>query len=811
MMFTKISNFITKSRWLILVFWIGIAVVMSSISPNLSEEATKSQQTANSQSNEEAQKAARLMSGEFPEYNQNVTNSVTIALHREGGLQEEDKKYARELEQYLNSKREELKLTAVSSPFTNEALSLTQVSKDQEAAVIQLNIDITDAKQDNAKWLEESNEIMPKLRDYLSADSGQRGSAPAVPGELDVHLTNGNAMLQEIMATQSKSLALMLMLTLVLVLVVLLIIYRSPVAALLPILGVVFALIISQSLIAFAAKAGLTVTPSILEFLIVILFGAGTDYCMLIVSRFKEGLLKGMDAKEALRIAIPTAGEAIISSGFAVIVAFAIMGFANSFAFKALGPGVAIAVFVELLVVMTLIPAILSLLGEKVFWPFLPSKKLAKQHQTGVSRSKEGIWDRISGSVVKKPNRYIAVILIIMLPFILLLTRFEYDNDELAAQLPHNTESYRGIQIIADHFGKGEGQQNAATVILKSDQDLWSAGNLSLIEDLAGNLSGAEGVKQVITATRPTGEVLTPALIGSLSGQPAEGQGGDTAQADGKESIFKLQTDFLAQAPAIKDFMKGYISSGGNSIILNVVLEEGPYTSGSMDAISEIRSILGSSLESTGLSGATAYVGGPTATIKDFLDTQRSDFTFIILIIVGAIYVILAVLLRSLIAPLYMIATIILSFATSIGIAYATFRYLFGYDGLVSTVPIYGFVILVALGVDYNIFLMSKIKEEHQNGKTTVEAIRSGLSTTGVIITSCGIIMAGTFAAFLISPMRAFLELGFAIVVGLLLDTFVIRTLLVPAIAVKFGEMNWWPRKTAKVIAQPKPKAKHVQ
>ncbi|WP_248547763.1 MMPL family transporter [Paenibacillus odorifer] len=811
-MFTKISNFITKSRWLILVFWIGIAVVMSSITPNLSEEATKSQQTANSQSNEEAQKAARLMTEEFPEYNQNVTNSVTIAFHREGGLQEEDKEYARELEQYLNSKSEELKLTAVSSPFTDEALSLTLVSKDQEAAVIQLNIDITDAKEDNAKWLEESNEIMPKLRDYLSADSGLRGSAPAVPGELDVHLTNGNAMLQEIMATQSKSLALMLMLTLVLVLVVLLIIYRSPVAALLPILGVVFALIISQSLIAFVAKAGLTVTPSILEFLIVILFGAGTDYCMLIVSRFKEGLLKGMEAKEALRIAIPTAGEAIISSGFAVIVAFAIMGFANSFAFKALGPGVAIAVFIELLVVMTLIPAILSLLGERVFWPFLPSKKLAKQqNKKGAISSKEGIWDRISGSVVKKPNRYIAVILIIMLPFILLLTRFQYDNDELAAQLPQNTESYRGIQIIADHFGKGEGQQNAATVILKSDQDLWSAGNLSLIENLAGNLSEAEGVKQVITATRPTGEVLTPALIGSLSGQPAEGQAADTAQEDSKESVFKLQADFLAQAPAIKDFMQGYISSGGNSIILNVVLEEGPYTSGSMDAISEIRSILGDSLQSTELGPATAYVGGPTATIKDFLDTQRSDFTFIILIIVGAIYVILAVLLRSLIAPLYMIATIILSFATSIGIAYATFRYLFGYDGLVSTVPIYGFVILVALGVDYNIFLMSKIKEEHQKGKTTVEAIRSGLSTTGVIITSCGIIMAGTFAAFLISPMRAFLELGFAIVVGLLLDTFVIRTLLVPAIAVKFGEMNWWPRKTVKVIAQPKPKAKHVQ
>ncbi|WP_369435934.1 MMPL family transporter [Lysinibacillus fusiformis] len=250
------------------------------------------------------------------------------------------------------------------------------------------------------------------------------------------------------------------------------------------------------------------------------------------------------------------------------------------------------------------------------------------------------------------------------------------------------------------------------------------------------------------------------------------------------------------------------IANNGNSVIINVEMDYGPYTNEAIDTISEIRETIKFTLNNTDLHDATALVGGVTAGIKDLLDTQRNDFIFIIIIVIGAIYIILALLMRSLVSPIYMVGTIVLSFATTMGITYAIFKYAFGYEGLVSTVPIYGFVILIALGVDYNIFLMSRIRYEFESGKTTKEAIRDGLSVTGSIITSCGIIMAGTFAAFLVSPMKTFLELGVAIVVGLILDTFIIRTLLVPSIAIKVGELNWWPKRKIRVTSESRTKQK---
>lgn len=803
-----IINGVMRLRWFIFVFWIVMAAVMVSVAPNLSAEANKSQQQANSQSYDEAQKAAQLIAKEFPQYSKDAVNSMTITFYRKGGLREEDRKYAIELEKYLRTKRKQIRLKSITSPFVNnQQPSSTLISRDKEAALMILDINIASAQHNSTKWLEQSNEIIPKIRSYISENGGGRGTAPAVPSGLELHLTGGNATLQEIMAIQGKSLFQMLVLTIILVLVVLLIIYRSPIAAIFPLLGVVFALIISQGVLAFAARAGLSVSPNIMEFLIVILFGVGTDYCLLIVSRFKEEVLNGKGDKEALRSALPRAGAAIVSSASAVIVAFTCMGLAKSFAFKALGPGVAIAVLVELLVIMTLIPAIIALLGEKIFWPFVPSKRAKKMlhNQQADGERRTGIWPKIAHSVVNKPNRYIISTLVVMIPFIVLLSGFHYDNNVLSAQLPKTSDSYRGIQVMADHFGKGAGSQNSTSIVIQTKGIMWNISDLRVIEELSANLMKLNGVQQVFTATRPFGQKVTLETLTKANPRDSNATVEDgSASGFGSFSIFALPGDYVSKYPALKDYMKRYISKDGHSVIFNVTLKYGPYTNKAINTISDIRSAVKFTLNHTTLQGATEYVGGATAGIKDFLDTQRSDFNFIIIVVISAIYIILAMLLRSLVAPLYMVGTMVLSFATTMGISYVTFKYAFGYDGLVSTVPIYGFVVLVALGVDYNIFLMSRIQEEYEHGKTTIEAIRSGLASTGSIITSCGIIMAGAFSAFLLSPMRTFLELGFAIVVGLVLDTFIIRTLLVPAIAQKFGEMNWWPKRKIRVISEPR-------
>lgn len=839
-MLLKITRIVMSGRWLFLVLWIGVAVGITFVAPNLSDEANKSQQTANVQADDEASKASNLIAQEFPQ-NQKVTNdSVTVTLYRKGGLTEADSNYGNALEQFLNTKRDAIKLKSVTSPFSNPQLSTLLISKDKQAALMSLDLNITASTDNSAKWLVEINKIIPQVRNYLSLQSSQRAGAPARPAGLQVHLTGGNAVYQEVIKVQSDSLSLTLIMTIVFILVVLLIIYRSPIAAVFPLISVVLALVISQGVIAFAAKAGLSVTPAITEFLVVLLFGAGTDYCLLIVSRFRENLLNGHDKKEALLIAVPNAGEAIVSSACAVIIAFICMGFAKSFVFRALGPGIAIAVFIELVVIMTLIPAIISVLGEKIFWPFLPSKARARRlrrEREGykartvrfaifslsavISLGKEGeehktntsVWENIAVAVTTKPMRYILCTLVVLVPFIVVLQTFNYDNDELAAALPKSTDSAQGLDVIANHFGQGAGSGNAVTIIVKSNEDIWSSQNLRTIEQLCQNLDKIKGVSQTTTATRPLGQKLTLQTLQEEAQlfAPADGssQAPNVSNLPNANdfSIFALPGDVLQQYPALKPYMQQYISNDGHGILLNVTLKYAPYSNDAIATIADIRNAVKFTLQGTDLKNATAYAGGVTAQVKDVLDTQRNDFVFIVIAVLSAIYVILALLLGSLVAPLYMVGSIVLSFASTMGIVFVIFKYGFGYVGVLSTTPIYGFVILVALGVDYNIFLMARIKEEHYaHKKSTNTAVVNGLATTGSIITSCGIIMAGTFSAFLLSPIKTFLEMGFAIVLGLILDTFVIRTLLVPAIVMKVGELNWWPRKKIRITSEERTK-----
>jgi RND superfamily putative drug exporter len=231
--------------------------------------------------------------------------------------------------------------------------------------------------------------------------------------------------------------------------------------------------------------------------------------------------------------------------------------------------------------------------------------------------------------------------------------------------------------------------------------------------------------------------------------------------------VFFLPTGILDKYPDLKKAMDNYISPDG--------------------------------LKGTQLKDAVYHVGGATAILSEVREVTSADFTLVIVLVLLGIFVVLVILLRSLIAPVYLILTIIFSYITTMGITSLVFQVLLGYDGLHWSVEFFSFCILVALGVDYNIFLMSRIKEEYKPGDNT-GGIARALTTTGGIITSCGIIMAGTFGAMMSSSVRPLLEIGFAATVGLLLDTFIIRCLLVPAIAVKFGEVNWWPGRKLKVV-----------
>ncbi|MET8122922.1 MMPL family transporter [Micromonospora sp. NPDC005291] len=754
-MFLKASRAIVAGRWVSVVLWVLLAIVLVQFAPNLQEEANTSQQQARSQSRLEAFQAGELIAEKFPQVQEVANNQVTVTAFRDSGLTAADEAYLRSLEQFLATRKADIRLRETASPYSDPQNAATLISADRRAALMSLNLDMAYATEDNNAWLAQTKEIMPRIRGYLSGDAAERGGAPAAPVGLDLHLTGGNAVWGDAITLQEESLNRTLVMTLVFILAVLLIIYRSPIAAILPLISVGLALTISQAVLGFAADAGLSVSPNALVFLIIVLFGLGTDHSLLMFSRFRDSLLDGMGKQEALRGAIGYGGEAIFASICAVIVAFGGMAFAQDVNFKGIGPALAIAVFIEFLVIMTLIPAAMAIFGEKVFWPFAPSKVRARRLRAGGGAviAKPGVFDRIASAVTRRPTRFIVVTVMVLLPFLGLLTGFRFDNNELRALLPTSTDSYQGLTVLRENFGEAAGAENAVSIVVESRPGGWGQPQLATVAELGRDLEALPGVSRVTVPTQ------------------------ETAAAS--------------------------VSADGTTVALSAELNHDPYSEQALDTVTDIRSALRESLRGTDLGEARTYVGGVTAEVRDNLETQKRDSVVIALVVLLGIFLVLAVLLRSLVAPIYMVATIVLAYAATMSLTVAFFQYVLGYEGLWIDAPIAAFVILVALGIDYSIFLMTRVKEEyHAHGRPNTEAVRNALARTGSVITSCGIILAGTFTPLLFSGIKSYLEMGFAIVVGLLLDTFVIRTLLVPAIAVKVGPRNWWPGRRRDVLVE---------
>jgi RND superfamily putative drug exporter len=279
----------------------------------------------------------------------------------------------------------------------------------------------------------------------------------------------------------------------------------------------------------------------------------------------------------------------------------------------------------------------------------------------------------------------------------------------------------------------------------------------------------------------------------------SEASGTYTNNQDILDDVFFLPENILDEAPELKDAMSNYISDDGKGLIIEVILSVPPYTNEALDTVKDIRSAVEFSIRGTSLENSEFHMGGGSTALSEVRDITARDLKVVMIFVLSGIFIVLIALLKSLVAPVYLIITIIFSYLSTMGITYLVFQKLLGHDGLHWAVPFFSFCVLVALGVDYNIFLMSRVKEEYSPGDNT-GSIRRAVSSTGGIITSCGIIMAGTFGAMLASPVLPILEVGFAAVVGLLIDTFIIRCMTVPAIAVKIGEFNWWPGRRIKVI-----------
>ncbi|WP_074318846.1 MMPL family transporter [Micromonospora cremea] len=517
----------------------------------------------------------------------------------------------------------------------------------------------------------------------------------------------------------------LLLVTLVVVLVILLIVYRSPVLWVFPLLAAGMSYALASVFVYLLADADvLKLNGQAQGILTVLVFGAGTDYALLLIARYREELHRHDRAWDAMRTAWKGAAPAIIASGGTVIVSLLCLLLSSLNSNRALGPVAAIGIAATLLVMLTFLPALLLLGGRWAFWPRRPRVDQADP------QAEHGIWSRIAGFVARHARPVWLSTAVVLAILTLGLTQLGVTTLGQSDLFTQRTDSVDGQEVIARHYPGGTG--SPATIFATEQTG----------RQVAQVAQGVPGVAAV-----------RPVSAGRQAGPPEENA-----------------------APKVVD----------GRIQLEATLADPPDSDGAERTIRELRVAVHQ------VPGADAVVGGFTAINVDTSDAARRDQNVIIPVVLVVIAVILALLLRALLAPVLLIATVLLSFAATLGLCALLFRHAFDFPGVDASFPLFAFVFLVALGIDYNIFLMSRVREESVK-RGTRAGVLAGLAVTGGVITSAGIVLAATFSALAVLPLVVLVELGTAVAVGVLIDTIIVRSLLVPALAYDIGPKVWWP------------------
>ena len=689
-----------RGKWVVLAIWIVAFAVMTPLGSKLQDE-TKDDTASFLPESAQSTRVVELLDSKFP--NQETSQGL-IVYQRDGGLTEADKaKIAADAKKLEDLPHDELPLVAPpTQPFASGAPG-DLVSADGSLAYTVLVVPTDyDNLDDWGKLVRETTGEGPNgLQIKLSGDLGFNTDFAEVFSDIDVKL---------------------LLATVLLVLLLLGLIYRAVAVALSPLIVVFFAYTIAQGFIYLLAKSGATVSSNSTSILIVLMFGVGTDYCLLLVSRLREELRRTEDKHDAMAHALGRSGPAILASGLTVALAMLVLVLADSRNTSTLGPVAAIGVASAMLAGLTLLPAVLTIFGRRGFWPRHRTVAYDPEH---AADAKPGAWRRLGDRVLQRPGPALAITLIVFVGGALGLIAYKVDYSSTTT-FKKSVDSVEGFKLIEEAFPPGVSAP--MTMLVQSD------GGPVGQADVETAASAAAGVDGVASAT-PTGVKSTDGTIAAVS----------------------------------------------------VVLEGDPYTKSSLGIVPEIRDAVSDSVE-----GATVLVGGGSAIQYDFDQATESDLKLIVPLALLVIAIILAVLLRALIAPLVLIASVILSFLCTLGISILFIRYVVGDAGFDASIPTFAFIFLVALGSDYTIFLMARVREEARVHGTREGMLRA-ISATGPVITSAGVILAGTFSVLMTLPVTFTFDLGFMVALGILLDTFIVRTIMVPAAVELIGDKIWWP------------------
>jgi RND superfamily putative drug exporter len=565
-----------------------------------------------------------------------------------------------------------------------------------------------------SKLLPNEKPVLPAVVQALRDDAAPIAKAQG----LTPYVTGPGGILGDLFSAFGTLDSSLLLTTLGVVALILIVVYRSPVLWIIPLMSAMFALTTAGGIVYLLAKNNIIdVDGQSQGILSVLVVGAATDYALLLIARYREELHHHESRFDAMKAAYKGVWEPILASGSTVAISLLMLLFSQLTSTKGLGPIGAIGIVASMITILTFLPAALVLCGRWIFWP-------RKPRNDGDDHVLSGPWSKVANSIGKNPRKAWAITGVILLAFAFTSTTLKADGLGTIDSFTGNPESVVGQKLLDTHFPAGEGDPTKIVV---------SQGKADAV---IAAVSAVRGVSEVVYDIDPITQ--------------------NVKAVDGK-------------------------------VILNATLDKAPDSVDAGNYITPIR-------EAAKKADSTALVGGTSATYFDVRTANNRDNKTIIPIILFVITLILGILLRSILSAVVLLGTVVLSYFATLGVCALVFNHIFGFAGGDNSFPLFAFIFLVALGIDYNIFLMTRVREESAKIGTRAGVIK-GVTVTGAVITSAGIVLAATFAVLGLLPLVPLAELGFAVGFGVLLDTIIVRSILVPALVHEIGPKIWWPSK----------------
>jgi len=745
--FGGIGAFSVRFRWLVILAWLVAAVAVPKFLPSLASvtQANNSQFLPASAPSEQAAVLAAPLG-----LKSNETPVPVVAAVSQGTLTQADQTWLTGLQHRLGT---------VATVVQVRDLG---VSGDGQAAQLQVLSDVAQA----------NNTAVTNLIDSLRAQIARAGP----PAGMQVHLAGQTAINVDQQKQSGSTGNQVQAVALLFIVVLLLLVFRSLLAPFVTVIPALMSVTIAGPLVGEAAHAGLKVSSLSQLMMIVLVLGAGTDYGLFLVFRVREELREGSDPKEAVRRAVTRVGETISFSAFTVIAALLSLLAATFQIYSQLGIPLAIGIGTMLLAGLTLLPALLAVLGRAVFWP----------SKVRVGTGKAGWWGRTAARAVARPALPLVIGIIGFGLLAIAVPSYKPAGFGGTINAPAGSDSAAGQALLSKHFPQSSA--NPTNLVYKLPQPVWkSPGSLTTARD---ELLSSGQFTAVTGPLNPSGTSLTPqqysalhALFGNATALPATPSGPLPAHVPlGAYQVYRATAQ--------------YVSPDGKTIQFEAGLKAGdPSTTAAMNAVPAVRTAASQGARAL---GATASgVAGEAPAFYDISQISDNDLIHVVPIAIIVIGLLLILVMRSLVAPLYLIASVAISFFAALGLSVIVFMKIGGSSGLTFILPFLMFVFLLALGEDYNILVMTRIREEAHKYPLR-EAVARALNATGTTVTSAGLVLAGTFAVFAVVGGRGsggsqIRDVGIGLALGVLMDTFIVRTILVPCTAVLLGRWNWWP------------------